>query len=330
MQHRRLGNSDLELSEVGFGAWAIGGGNWAFGWGEQDKEEAVGAIRRALELGVNWIDTAAVYGLGRSEELVAEAIEGMRHEVILATKCSLIWDDQRKISSSLRADSVMRECEDSLRRLNTDVIDLYQIHWPHDDEHIEEGWEAIGRLIEQGKVRYGGVSNFLVPHLERAQAVHPITSLQPPYSILRRYIEDAEMAYCRENNIGILCYSPMQSGLLTGKFTRDRLQEGDWRRDSSEFKEPNLSINLEFVEELRTIADRYAKTVAQLAIAWTLRRDEVTSAIVGARRPAQIEETVGGAGWQLSTEDLEEIERLLDEREEKIRRADGHLFSIER
>lgn len=325
MKTRTLGWTDLELSEVGFGAWAIGGGGWAFGWGEQDDSESIAAIRRGLELGINWIDTAAVYGLGHSEEVVARAIEGMRDDVILATKCSLVWDDQGSIGSSLRADSVIRECEASLKRLKTDVIELYQIHWPNDDEHIEEGWEAIGRLKEQGKIRYAGVSNFLVSHMQRAQQIHPIASLQPPYSMLRRGIEQETLTYCAENSIGVVAYSPMQAGLLTGKFDKSRVAEDDWRQKVDEFKDPNLGINLEFVDQLRPIAREYGKTVAQLAIAWVLRRPELTSAIVGARRPSQIEETVGGAGWSIEDQHLQQIEELLSERVDKIKAAGGSL-----
>ncbi len=318
MHTRQLGNTDLYLTEVGFGAWAIGGGDWAYGWGPQDDSESIAAIRRGLELGINWIDTAAIYGLGHSEEMVAKAIEGIRDEVIVATKCSLVWDSNRNIGSSLRADSVRRECEDSLRRLKTDRIDLYQIHWPNDDEHIEEGWEAIGRLKEEGKIRYGGVSNFLVSHMQRAHAIHPISSLQPPYSMLRRDIEVEAFEYCAQNRIGVIVYSPMQAGLLTGKFSIERVADNDWRRNSEEFKEPNLSINLEFVRVLRPVAEKYGKSVAQLAIAWTLRRPEVTSAIVGARRPSQIEETVGGAGWKIEDEDIAVIEELLESRTQKL------------
>ncbi len=320
MNTRKLGRTDLHLSEVGFGAWAIGGGDWSFGWGPQDDDEAVAAIRRAVEVGVNWIDTAAVYGLGHSEELVAKAFEGHRKEIIIASKCSLVWDEDRKVSSNLSADSVRKECEDSLRRLNTDYIDLYQIHWPQDDEHIEEGWTVIGDLIKEGKIRYGGVSNFNVSHMERSQQIHPIASLQPPYSMMRRDVERAEYQYCEDNSIGVIAYSPMQSGLLTGTFDMSRVAENDWRRNSQEYQEPNLSINLEFVEQLRTISDKYDKTVAQLAIAWVLRLDVITAAIVGARRPSQIEETVGGADWKIEDEDLTQIDQLLEERIERIKK----------
>jgi len=331
MNTRQLGTTNLHLSEIGFGAWAVGGGGYAFGWGPQDDAESIAAIHRALELGINWIDTAPVYGLGHSEEVVARAIAGRRKEVILATKCSLVWDENRQIGNSLKAESVKKECESSLRRLRTDVIDLYQIHWPSDNEHIEEGWRAIGDLIAEGKIRYGGVSNFHndMSNMYRAQAVRPIASLQSAYSMLRRSPEKEAFAYNTEHHIGFLAYSPMQAGLLTGKFDMARLSPDDWRRNAHEFKEPNLRVNLDFVEKLRPIAKKYGKTVSQLAIAWVLRRKEVTSAIVGARRPSQIEETVGGAGWTIDASDLALIDKLLAERKQTVQAAGGYVHPQE-
>jgi aryl-alcohol dehydrogenase-like predicted oxidoreductase len=325
MNTRRLGNTDLHLSEIGFGAWAVGGGGYAFGWGTQDDKESITAIQRALELGVNWIDTAPVYGLGHSEEVVGKAIKGKK--VIIATKCSQVWDAQRNITSSLRAESIKRECEASLKRLNIERIDLYQIHWPGDSERIEEGWRAIGAPIKEGKVRYAGVSNFQydMSHMYRTQAVRPIASLQAAYSMLRRHCEGAPFDYLCEHKIGFLAYSPMQAGILTGRFDMARVAPDDWRRSSGEYKPPNLSINHDFVEALRPIAGKYDKTVAQLALAWVLRRPEVTSAIVGARRPSQIEETVGGAGWKISQEDLDHIDELLAERRRRVAAAGGYL-----
>ncbi|MFH0883516.1 MAG: aldo/keto reductase [bacterium] len=324
MNTRQLGNTDLHLTEIGFGAWAIGG-SWLFGWGSQDDNESIAAIHRALELGINWIDTAAVYGLGHSEEIVAKAVKDMRNEVIIATKCSQVWDDSGNVTTVLERESIRKEAEASLRRLNTDVIDLYQIHWPNDDVRIEEGWAEIACLIEEGKVRYGGVSNFLVSHLVRAQAIHPIASLQPPYSMFRRGIETSQMPWCAEHGTGILAYSPMQSGLLTGTFDINRIADDDWRRKSPEFNEPNLTINLGFVEKLKPIAEKYGKTVAQLSVAWTLRNPELTSAIVGARRPSQVEEIAGSAGWEIEAEDLGTIDDLLAQRGQTIREAQGHL-----
>jgi aryl-alcohol dehydrogenase-like predicted oxidoreductase len=329
MNTRQLGNTDLHLSEIGFGAWAVGGGGYAFGWGAQDENESIAAIHRALELGVNWIDTAPVYGLGHSEEVVGKAIKGRK--VIIATKCSQVWDERRNITNSLRAESIKRECEASLKRLQIESIDLYQIHWPGDSEHIEEGWRAIGELISEGKIHYAGVSNFQydMSYMHRTQAVRPITSLQSAYSMLRRHCEGAPFDYLREQKIGFLAYSPMQAGILTGKFDMARVAQDDWRRNTGEYKPPNFSINLDFVEALRIVAGKYDKTVAQLAIAWVLRRSEVTSAIVGARRPSQIEETVGGAGWSIAQEDLDHIDELLAERRCRVMASGGYISSYE-
>jgi aryl-alcohol dehydrogenase-like predicted oxidoreductase len=309
------------LTVVGLGTWAIGG-EWQYGWGPQDDDDSTAAIHRALDLGMNWIDTAPAYGLGHSEEIVGRAIAGVRDEVFVATKCGLVWHEgETSVYGRLTAESVRREAEDSLRRLGVDVIDLYQIHWPNPDAQIEEGWSAIADLIREGKVRYGGVSNFSVAQLERIQPIHPVASLQPPYNMLRRGIEEDVLSYCAENGIGVIVYSPMQSGLLTGKYDRARIEElpdGDWRKRSSYFTEPQLSANLELVEGLQAIAERNGRTLPQLAIAWTLRRQEVTAAIVGARRPSQIEETARAADWQISDEDLAEIDVLLEARERQV------------
>jgi aryl-alcohol dehydrogenase-like predicted oxidoreductase len=323
MQTRKLGYSDLHLTTIGLGTWAIGGGNWAFGWGPQDDADSIAAIQRALDLGVNWIDTAAVYGLGHSEEIVGQAVAGRRDGTIIATKGGrLPRNGGPDIYGSLKADAVRQEVEDSLRRLKVDVIDLYQIHWPDPDEQIEEGWATIADLIKEGKLRYGGVSNFSLAQLERVQPIHPVASLQPPYSMLERSVEKELLTYCAANNIGVIAYSPMQAGLLTGKFTRERvhnLPANDWRRRNKHFQEPTLSVNLEFVDSLRPIAARNGKTLAQLANAWVLRRPEVTAAIVGARRPSQIEETVAAGDWILSAEDTAQIESLLVEREKALK-----------
>jgi len=322
MQTRKLGYSDLYLTTVGLGTWAIGGGEWAYGWGPQDDAESVAAIRRALDLGVNWIDTAAVYGLGHSEEVVGRAVAGWRDKVIIATKCGLVWDEGSTTPyRRLGAESVRREVEASLRRLNVEAIDLYQIHWPNPDEEIEEAWSTIADLIQEGKVRYGGVSNFSAEQLKRVQAIHPVASLQPPYNMLRREVEEELLPYCAANDVGVIAYSPMQSGLLTGKFTRDhveRLPDKDWRKQNPRFQEPELGASLALVERLHPIAERNDRTAAQLAIAWVLRRPEVTAAIVGARRPSQIEETAPAGDWVLSEEDIAEIDVLLAERERAL------------
>jgi len=331
MQTRTLGNTQLRLSEVGFGAWAIGGEGTAFSWGPQDDKDSIAAIQHALELGINWIDTAAVYGLGHSEEVVGKAVAGKRKDVIIATKCSQVWNDKREVTQNLTAASVKRECEQSLKRLKMDMIDLYQIHWPNDNEHLEEGWQAIGELIAEGKVRYGGVSNFHydMTNMHRAEKVRHIGSLQSAYSMMRRLVEKEAFPYCTEHHIGFLAYSPMQAGLLTGKFDPAKMAANDWRRNSKEHNPPNIAINLDFIESLRVIAGKYDKTVAQLAVAWVLRRPEVTSAIVGARRPSQIEETAGGAGWKISQSDLEKIDALLEERLERVREAGGYVHPKE-
>lgn len=314
MQTRQLGKSQLQLTTVGLGAWAIGGGGWAFGWGPQDDQASIRAIHRALELGINWIDTAAVYGLGHSEEVVARALADRRGRVMVATKCGLPWGDSRKIRPSLARQSVRREAEASLRRLRLEVIDLYQIHWPNPDREIEEGWSEVAALVREGKVRCAGVSNFDVSQLQRAQAIHPVTSLQPPYSMLCREVEADLLPFCAKEQIGVVAYSPMQAGLLTGAFSRERLQElapDDWRRRDRFFQEPLFSRALELASRLRPIAQREGRTLAQLAIAWVLRRPELTAAIVGARRPEQIEETAGAADWNLDGALVEELDQLL-------------------
>jgi len=317
MKTRKLGWTDLNFLVIGLGTWAIGGGGWRYSWGPQDDRESIATILHALEMGVNWIDTAAVYGLGHSEEIVGKAIEGLRDKPIVATKCGLVWDKNGNISNRLKEESIRSEVEASLKRLKVDVIGLYQIHWPIPDEDIEEAWRTIADLVDEGKIRYAGVSNFNVEQLERIQDIHSIASLQPPYSMLRREAEDELLGFCAENDIGIIAYSPMERGLLTGKFSRERVQnlpEDDQRREETRFQEPELSANLELVEGLRRIAEKRGKTVAQLAIAWVLRRPEVTAAIVGARHPYQIEETITAGDWALSEEDIAVVEVLLDKR----------------
>ena len=324
MRTRTLGFTGEELTTIGLGTWALGGGDWAYGWGPQEDAKSIGAIHRALDLGINWIDTARIYGLGHAEEVIGKAIGGRRHDIFLATKCSRWWDAGGKIYGKLDSASVRDECESSLRRLKVDVIDLYQIHWPHPKDQVEEGWATIARLIEEGKVRYGGVSNFDLEQLKRAHAIHPVASLQPPYNMMRREVEAEILPYCAENGIGVLAYSPMMSGLLTGKYSHraiDELPDDDWRRKSPHFQEPERSVNFELAERLKPIAERNDLTLSQLSIAWVLRRDEVTSAIVGARRADQIEETAPAGDVILSADDVWEIANLLEWRDEALLRT---------
>ncbi|MBC8122278.1 MAG: aldo/keto reductase [Gemmatimonadaceae bacterium] len=310
MQTRTLCKDGPTLTTVGFGAWAIGG-PWKFGWGPVDDGESTDAIRAALDRGVNWIDTAAVYGFGHSEKIVGEAIKGRRDEVFVATKCGLLKGEDGSSVRTLRPESIRKEVDASLERLGVEVIDLYQCHWPDPDTPVEETWGAMADLVKAGKVRYIGVSNFDVALLERIVPIHPVASLQPPYSMVRRDIEADLLPFCREHGIGIVVYSPMQSGLLSGKFDPERLAPDDWRRGAQWFQPQNLERNLAIVERLRPIADRNGKTVGQLAIAWVLREPAITSAIVGARRPEQVQENVVAADWQLVPEDRAEIEAIL-------------------
>ena len=289
----------------------MGGAGWAFAWGPQDDDDSIAAIRAALDKGVNWIDTAAVYGLGHSEEVVGKAVKGMASRPYIFTKCERIWNERGEIAKSLQADSVRRELEASLRRLQIERIDLYQIHWPEPDEQIEEGWSTLAKLKTEGKVRHIGVSNFNVQQMQRAQAIAPITSLQPPYSMISPEIEEWILPYCGANNIGILAYSPMKSGLLAGTMTRERVAAfpaDDFRRRTPNFQEPLLSRNLELAELLRTIGQRHGRTPGEVAIAWVLRRPEVTAAIVGMRSAKQVEGVIGAAEFRLSPAEIAEID----------------------
>jgi len=320
MQKRKLGFTDLDLTTVGLGTWAMGG-PWLYGWGPQDDGEAISAVLAALEKGINWIDTAPIYGLGHSEQLVGNALRQTSQKPLVATKCGLLWSQRNHRIPCLNAKSIRLECHTSLKKLGVDVIDLYQMHWPQPEEDIEEGWEEMARLAEAGKVRYIGVSNYNVEQLKRIRKIAPVASLQPPYSMLHREAEDELLSYCAENNIGVVAYSPMQRGLLTGKFSQERLAGlpvDDHRRRNPDFQQPQFTATLQFVDELRPIAERNGRTLAQLAISWVLRRPEVTAAIVGARRPEQIVETAPASDWDLSREDIDEIEQLLTKRQERI------------
>ncbi|MGA2736264.1 MAG: aldo/keto reductase [Bryobacteraceae bacterium] len=314
MQTKQLGNSDMHITPIGIGAWAMGGGGWAFAWGPQDDDESIAAIHTALDAGINWIDTAAVYGLGHSEEVVARALQGRSRKPFVFTKCERVWNERREIGKSLKADSIRREVEASLRRLQLDVIDLYQIHWPEPDADIEEGWTAMAQLQREGKVRWIGVSNFNADQLRRAQAIAPITSLQPPYSLLSREIEEAVLPYTQANGIGVIVYSPMKSGLLSGAMTRDRvaaMPDDDFRRRTPPFQEPRLTRNLELAELLRSIGQRHGRTTGEVAIAWTLRHPAVTAAIVGMRSAKQVEGVIGAVQFRLSADEVQEIEGFL-------------------
>jgi len=291
----------------------MGGGGWAFAWGPQDDSESIAAIHAALDHGINWIDTAPVYGLGHSEEVVSRAIHGRSRKPYIFTKCARVWNERREIGKSLKADSIRRELEASLRRLKVDVIDLYQIHWPEPEDQVEEGWSTMAKLKQEGKVRYIGVSNFNVSHLHRAQAIEPITSLQPPYSLISPEIEDSVLPYAAAHDIGVIVYSPMKSGLLSGTMTRERvagLPDDDFRKRTSNFQEPLLSRNLALADLLRAIGARHGRTAGEVAIAWTLRRPAVTGAIVGMRSAKQVEGVIGAADFRLNPEELQEIDEF--------------------
>ncbi len=313
MEKRQLGNSDMRITPVGFGAWAIGG-SWEYGWGPQDDEESIGAIQRALDFGVNWIDTAPAYGLGRSEEVIARALKGRADKPYIFTKCEIRWHPNGELYYSLKAESIREEIENSLRRLQVDVIDLYQIHWPDPDEDIEEAWTTLAQLKEEGKVRWIGVSNFNVEQMRRAMKIAPITSLQPPYSLLNREVEEDILPFCRENNIGVIVYSPMASGLLTGAMTVERvasLPDDDWRKRNAEFQMPRLERNLELAALLGRIGQRYNQSAGAVAVAWTLHHPAVTGAIVGARRASQVDSSFAGGTFTLSHAEIAEIESFV-------------------
>jgi aryl-alcohol dehydrogenase-like predicted oxidoreductase len=313
MQKRKLGTSDLEITPIGVGAWAMGGGGWQFAWGAQDDNESVEAIQRALDQGINWIDTAAIYGLGHSEEVVARALAGRANKPLVFTKCGIVWDERRETRRTIEPKSIRKEVEQSLSRLKLDVIDLYQIHWPEPDNLIEAAWAMMAQLQREGKVRHIGVSNFNVGQMRRAQAIAPITSLQPPYSIVSPEIEKEILPYAQANHIGVIIYSPMKSGLLTGAMTRERIAampSDDFRQRTPNFQEPLLSRNLELAELLREIGKRHGRTAGEVAIAWTLRHPAVTGAIVGMRSAKQVDGVIGAAEFRLGAEEISEIERF--------------------
>ena len=311
MRTRRLGSTDLDLSVIGFGTWALGGTGWKYSWGPQDDDLSVAAIRRAADLGINWIDTAAVYGLGHSEEVVGRALQGMRERPFIATKCGRFANPDGTLTSRIKRESIRREAEESLKRLGVEAIDLYQLHWPLPDQDIEEAWQTMANLKAEGKARHIGVSNFSVRQMERILPIHPIASLQPPYSLLRRGIESDILPFCGARGIGVIVYSPLQKGLLSGRITRERvasLPGGDHRRNDPMFDGPVLESVLRFVEELRPIAEGRHRTLPQLALAWILRRPEITAAIAGCRSPEQAAELAAAGDWMLDGESIRRIE----------------------
>jgi aryl-alcohol dehydrogenase-like predicted oxidoreductase len=313
MQKKKLGNSDMELSPIGVGAWAMGGGGWAFAWGPQDDEQSIAAIHAALDHGVNWIDTAAVYGLGHSEEVVARALAGRSNRPYVFTKCERVWNEKGEIRSSLKSDSIRQECEASLRRLKIDTIDLYQIHWPDPEPDIEEAWTTLAKLKEEGKVRWVGVSNFNPQQMERCRKIAPVTSLQPPYSAVSPEVEKEHLPYCQQHGIGVIVYSPMKSGLLTGAMTRERVAafpQDDFRRKALAFQEPNLTRNLRLADLMKQIGARHGHSAGEVALAWVLRHPAVTAAIVGMRSASQAKGVLGAMEFRLPPNEIAEIERF--------------------
>lgn len=323
METVKVGWTDLKFTRVGLGTWAMGGaGEW--GWGEQDDQQSADTIHEALDLGINWLDTAPIYGRGRSEEVIGRALAGMSGRPLIATKCTQLWDEDGRTHNSMKRETILAEARASRDRLQIEVIDLYQIHWPIPNEGIEEAWRAIEELMDSGIVRYASVSNFDISQMQRAQSIHPIATLQPPYSMLRRGIEDEILPYCGDHDIGVIVYSPMQKGLLTGKVTRDWVQdlpEGDHRRQDANFNEPRLFIHLDLIEQLGELASRYDRSLPELAIAWTLSNPAVTAAIVGARKPSQIQETARSADWRLDEQALSAIESMLEEHAARLEAA---------
>jgi aryl-alcohol dehydrogenase-like predicted oxidoreductase len=312
MKKKKLGNSDMELTPIGFGSWAVGGADWPFSWGPQDDNDSIAAIHKALELGINWIDTAAVYGLGHSEDVVGRALKTTSHKPYIFTKCGLVWDEKREVSNNLK--HIRREVEDSLRRLAVDTIDLYQMHWPKPDEEIEEAWGVMAGLQKQGKVRWIGVSNFSVDQMKRVMKIAPITSNQPPYSMLNRVVEATILPFCEENNIGVINYAPMHSGLLTGAMSKERVANfpsGDFRRNAKNYQEPLLSRNLAVADLLAKIGARHGVSAGVVAIAWTLHHSAITAAIVGGRNAKQVEGVLPAATFRLPDEEFSEIQSYL-------------------
>ncbi|MEE8419364.1 MAG: aldo/keto reductase [Dehalococcoidales bacterium] len=313
MKTRKLGSTDLQLSTVGLGTWPMGGVSAGMHWGAQDDQASIETIEHAMDQGINWLDTAGAYGRGHSEEVVGMALKKLSTRPIIVTKCGSTPED------TMEPGSVRKQCEASLKRMGIDTIDLYLAHWPRPIEMMEAGWQTCADLVKEGKVRYIGVSNYTIEQMEKIQPIHPIAAMEPPYSMITRGIEDKILPYCREHNMGVVIYSPLQQGVLTGApISADAMDEGDFRRNNPHFKEPVLSLNIRLVEELRPIAQKYGGSIAQLAIAWVLRRSDVTSALNGARIPAEIEDSVLGGDLEISAEDIAAIEKLLEKREKEM------------
>ncbi len=321
MRKRQLGNTDLELTTIGLGTWALGGAGWEYSWGPQDDQQSIETIHHSIDVGVNWIDTAPVYGLGHSEKVVGKALKGMSPKPIVATKCGRTWKENKELTFDLSPDGLREQLENSLWRLQIETIDLYQIHWPAPDEQLEDAWGTLSDFVKEGKVRYLGVSNFSVDQIKRIMTIYPVASLQPPYSIIINKAENDLLPFCGENNIGVVCYSPMYKGLLTGKMTRERvnaLPQSDHRTRAPQFREPLFSYNLALVEGLRGIAENRGVTIAQVALAWVLRRPEVTSAIAGGRKREQITETATAGDIELTEEEIAVIDTLIKKREANV------------
>ncbi len=312
MKTRKLGSTDLYLSTIGLGTWPMGGVSAGMHWGPQDDKDSIDTIVRAVDRGINWLDTAGAYGRGHSEEVVGMALKELPERPIIVTKCGSTPED------NLEPKNVRAQCEASLKRMGIDVIDLFLAHWPTPIEYMEAGWQTCSELVKEGKVRYIGVSNFTIEQMEKLQPIHPIAAMEPPYSMIQRRIENEILNYCRNHNMGVVVYSPLQQGVLTDAFKNLVLAEGDFRRNNPNFQEPMLSLNLKLVEGLTPIARKHGRSVAQLAIAWTLRRPEVTSALNGARVPSEIEDSIPAGDWELSQEDIAAIEELLEKRQKEL------------
>ncbi len=319
MKTRKLGATDLNFSTVGIGTWPMGSVYGGMSWGPQDDDESVNTIIQAVSKGINWLDTAPAYGRGHSEEVVGKALKKLSDKPFIVTKCGSTWTEDLKATFRLDREDIIRQCDSSLKRMDIDVIDLYLVHWPNPIEYMEEGWQTCSDLVKEGKIRYIGVSNFTIEQMEKLQPIHTIAAMEPPYSMIERRIESEILDYCRKNKMGIIVYSPLQQGILTSTLKNvDVLDESDFRRNNPHFREPEFSLNRKLVEELEPIAAKYGRSVAQLAIAWVLRRTEVTAALNGARSTAEIEDSLMASDIELAQEDIDAIEKLLARRQKEL------------